>query len=55
MNLLSTGGFQEEYRIIASVMKKQTKYSKKSHKFGIEPCKTMEQALAMDLKNGNIL
>ena len=30
-------------------------YLKKSHKFGIELPKTMEQTLALDAKNGNTL
>ena len=42
-------------RIIASIGKQQTRYLKKSHKFGIELHKTVEQALAMDAKNGNTL
>ena len=42
-------------RIIASVRKQQTRYLKKSHKFGIELPKTVEQALALDAKNGNTL
>ena len=42
-------------RIIASIRKCQTRYLKKSHKFGIELPKTVENALALDAKNGNIL
>ena len=40
-------------RIIASVRKWQTRYLKKSHKFGIELPKTVEQAYILDAKNGN--
>ena len=42
-------------RIIAGVRKWQTKYLKKIHKFGIELPKTVEEALALDAKNGNTL
>ena len=42
-------------RIIARIRKLQTRYLKKSHKFGIELPKTIEQALALDAKNGNTL
>ena len=42
-------------RIITSIRKQQTRYLKKSHKFGIELPKTVEQALALDAKNGNTL
>ena len=42
-------------RIIASNRKWQTRYVKKSHKFGIELLKTLEQALALEAKNGNTL
>ena len=42
-------------RIIASARKPQTRYLKKGHKFGIELLKTMEQAYALDVKNGNTL
>ena len=42
-------------RIVASIRKWQTRYLKKSHKFGIELPKTVEQALALDAKNGNTL
>ena len=41
------------FRIIASIRKQQTRYLKKSNKFGIELSKTVEQALAA--KNGNTL
>ena len=39
-------------RIIASVREHQSKYLKKSHKFGIELPTTVEKALALDAKNG---
>ena len=42
-------------RIIASIKTWQTRYIKKSHKFGIELPKTMEQALALNTKNGDAL
>ena len=42
-------------RIIASIKKQQTIYLKRSHKFGIEVPKTVEQALALDATNGNTL
>ena len=42
-------------RIIVSVRKWQTRYLKKSHTFVIELPKTVEQALALDTKNGNTL
>ena len=42
-------------RIIASIRKWQTWYLKRSHKFGIELLKTVEQAHALDAKNGNVL
>ena len=42
-------------RIIASIRKQLIRYLKKSHKFGIELPKTVEQALALDAKNGNTL
>ena len=42
-------------RIIASIRKRQTRYLRRSHKFGIELPKTVKQALALDAKNGNTL
>ena len=42
-------------RIIASICKQQTRYLKKSHKFCIELPKAVEQAYALNAKNGNIL
>jgi hypothetical protein len=39
--------------IISLVKKRQTRYLKKTHKFGIEVPKTVEEALALDAKNGN--
>ena len=40
-------------RIIASIRKWQTRFLKRSHKFGIELPKTIEQTHALDAKNGN--
>ena len=42
-------------RIVAIISKQQTRYLKRSHKFGIELPKTVEQALTFDAKNGNTL
>ena len=42
-------------RIIASIRKQQTRYLKRSQKFGIEHPKTVEEALILDAKNGNTL
>ena len=42
-------------RIIASVRTWQTRYLKRSHKFGIELHTTVEQVLTMDAKNDNTL
>ena len=42
-------------RTIASIRKSQTRYLKKSHKSGIKLPKTVEQAYALDAKNGNTL
>ena len=42
-------------RIIASVMRQQTRYLKRCHKFGIELPKTVEEAHALDAKNDNTL
>ena len=42
-------------RIISLVRKRQTRYLRKTHKFGIECPKTVEEALALDKKNGNTL
>ena len=42
-------------RIITSIRKQQTRYLKKSHKFGIELPNTVEETLALDAKNGNTL
>ena len=42
-------------RIIASIRKQQTRYLKRSHKFGIELPQTVEQDLVLDAKNGNTL
>ena len=47
--------FKKRDRIIASVRKWQTRYLKKSQKFGIDLPKTVEQAHALDAKNGNTL
>ena len=40
-------------RIIASIRTQQTRYLKRSHKFCIELPKTVEEAYALDAKNGN--
>ena len=40
-------------RIIASVRKRQTRYLKRRDKFGIEHPKTVEEAYALDAKDGN--
>ena len=42
-------------RIIDSIRKQQNSYVKKSHKFCMEHCKTVEQAYAMEAKNDNTL
>ena len=42
-------------RIISLVQRRQTRYLKKTHKFGIELPKTVEEALALDKKNNNNL
>ena len=42
-------------RIIAKVRKCQTRYLKKSHKFGIDLPKTVKEALTLDAKNSNTL
>ena len=42
-------------RIITSVRKQQTRYLKRSHKFGIELPKIVEEALTLDARNGNTL
>ena len=41
--------------VIASVSKWQTRYLKRSYKFGIELPKTVEEALTLDAKYGNTL
>jgi hypothetical protein len=42
-------------RIISLVRKRTTRYLKRTHKFGIEVPKTVNEALALDYKNGNTL
>ena len=42
-------------RIITSIRRWQTRYLKRSHKFGIELPKTVEEALTLDTKNGSTL
>ena len=42
-------------RIIAGVRNLQTRYLKRSHKYGIELPKTVEKALTLDAMNGNTL
>ena len=40
-------------KIIASIRKQQTRYLKKSYKFGIELSKTVERLISLDAKSGN--
>jgi hypothetical protein len=42
-------------RIISLVKRCQTRYLKRTHKFSIELPKTVQEALALDKKNGNTL
>jgi hypothetical protein len=42
-------------RIISLVKKRQTRYLKRTHKFGIEVPKSIDDALELDKKNGNTL
>jgi hypothetical protein len=42
-------------QIISLVRKRTTRYLKRTHKFGIEVPKTVQEALALGHKNGNIL
>jgi hypothetical protein len=42
-------------RIISLVKRRNTRYLKRTHKFGIELPKTVPEALAIDRKNGNTL
>ena len=42
-------------KIIASSRMRQSRYLKRNHKFGIELPKTVEEAYALDAKNGNTL
>jgi hypothetical protein len=42
-------------RIISLVKRRNTRYLKRTHKFGIELPKTAQEALALDKKNGNTL
>jgi hypothetical protein len=42
-------------RIISLVKQHQTQYLKRTHKFGIEIPETVQEALALDKKNGNTL
>ncbi len=42
-------------RIISLVKQRNTRYLKRTHKFGIELPKTVQEALALDKKNGNTL
>ena len=46
---------KEKDRIIASIRTWQTRYVKRSHKFGIELPKTVEEAFARGAKNDNTL
>ena len=42
-------------RIVASIREWQTRYLKRSHKFGIELPKTVEQALPLDAENSKTI
>ncbi len=42
-------------QIISLVCKRTIRYLKRTHKFSIEVPKTVQEALALDRKNGNIL
>ena len=42
-------------RVIASFRRQRTRYLTRSHELGIELSKTVDQALALDAKNGNTL
>ncbi len=42
-------------QIISLVCGRNTRYLKRTHKFGIEIPKTVKEALALDRKNGNTL
>ena len=42
-------------RIFSNIRKQHFRYLKRSHKFGIELPKTVEETLALDAKNGNTL
>ena len=42
-------------RMIASIRKPLTRYLKRSHKFGIDFPKNLEEAYALDAKNDNTL
>ena len=42
-------------RIISKVQQRQTRYLKRTTKFGIELPKTVAEAYALDKKNGNTL
>ena len=46
---------KERDNIVVSIRKWQTRYLKRSYKFGIELPKTVEQILALDAKNNNTL
>ena len=52
MSLLSASGLSMCSR---KETKWQARYLKRNHKFGTELPNTMEQALALDIKNGNTL
>ena len=54
-NWLVKHELKKKDRTIASVRKWQRRYLKRSHKFGIEHPKTVEEALTLDAKNGNTL
>ena len=57
-SLHSTGGLSlcsKKRQNNSDIRKQQTRYLKKSHKFGVELPKTVEHALALNTKNGNTI
>ena len=44
---------KQRNRIISLVKQRQSRYLKRTQKFGIDVPKTVKEALALDLKNGN--
>ena len=55
MNQSAKHVLRKKDSIIANIRKLQGRFLKKSHNFGIELPKAMEQALALDATNGNTL